>query len=220
MAGVSGCAQNVSKAPFKFPTGGRPSTGAGSIASEFAIAEDRISWFCFTQQNVARYSVGSATLRARQGCFTVMAALDAAIHASRSLTQCKILIYVHISGCCDHLRQQCVDGRHKAGHDGWRVGFLENNSERYKSQMSRAIAIAVDRCGIQLIPEIDPWPVMAGLDPAIHASPALFAGMSHNLSYYQKLSCVSQCSLGWPGQARHDEKPKDTRRKGINSRYS
>ena len=56
-----------------------------------------------------------------------MAALDAAIHASRSLTQCTTLIYVHIYGCRNHLRQQCVDGRHKAGHDDRRVGFLENN---------------------------------------------------------------------------------------------
>ena len=56
-----------------------------------------------------------------------MAALDTAIHASRSLTQCKILISVHIflDAATTYVRR--VDGRHKAGHDDRRVGFLENN---------------------------------------------------------------------------------------------
>ena len=60
---------------------------------------------------------------------------------------------------------------------------------------------------------------MAGLDPAIHASLALFLSMSDNLSYYQCFSRVSSVYVDGRVKPGHDGKPKMRRKEIKRYRY-
>jgi hypothetical protein len=56
--------------------------------------------------------------------------------------------------------------------------------------------------------------VMAGLDPAIPASLALFSSMSDNLSYYQYFSRVSSVYADGRVKPGHDEEAESSERRG------
>jgi hypothetical protein len=63
---------------------------------------------------------------------------------------------------------------------------------------------------------------MAGLDPAIHASPALFASIRHSINLLVASVGVHVDGRVTPGSQSgggQDEKPKDRRRKEINNSY-